>query len=151
GPGWLQLANPQAGYVYNWIINGQPQSGNPINPILYSGSSAVQFTAVAPNGCVTEMDQATIFTGNKDESTRKTRLLLFPNPGNGLVHIAGVESGPAQIRLTGMDGKVYMERILHDSENTFNTKGLPAGIYWLELKNQHSGFREQLKFVQLAD
>jgi hypothetical protein len=53
--------------------------------------------------------------------------------------------------MTGTDGKVYMERILQNGENTINTQGLPSGIFWLELENQNSGLRNRLKFVQLAD
>jgi hypothetical protein len=44
-----------------------------------------------------------------------------------------------------------MERKLQTDEKTINTQALPAGIYWLELENQHSGIRNRLKFVQLAD
>lgn len=150
GPGWLQLANPQAGYSYTWTVNGQPQTGNPVNPLLYNSGDVIQISAVAPNGCETEMDQATIFTGNKKELNH-TNVLLFPNPGKGRIQIAGMESGSTLIRITGTDGKLYMERKLQTDEKTINTQALPAGIYWLELENQHSGIRNRLKFVQLAD
>ncbi|HPI12757.1 MAG TPA: choice-of-anchor L domain-containing protein [Catalimonadaceae bacterium] len=151
GPGWLQLENPQTGYVYTWKVNGITQSGDPTEPLMYSPGDEIHFSAVAPNGCSREMDLEAIMTGNKKESEQKTGLVLFPNPGKGLMHIAGVESGPAQIRLTGTDGKVYMERNLRNGEITFNTQGLPAGIYWFEVKNQRSGQRNRLKFVKLAD
>lgn len=151
GPGWLQLANPQAGYLYKWFVNGQPQSGNPINPLMYNSGDVVLFSALAPNGCGTEMNQETIMTGNKKEQDPQGSLVLFPNPGKGLIQIAGRESGAGLIRLTGTDGKVYMERILQNGENTINTQGLPSGIFWLELENQNSGLRNRLKFVQLAE
>lgn len=80
-----------------------------------------------------------IFTGKSIPVSRIIR--VYPNPGSDKILLTGL-SGKSEIHFFNLEGKVAYFQAFEDSEE-IQTKNLPAGIYFLSVRNglQNFGLR----------
>ncbi|MFC4721384.1 T9SS type A sorting domain-containing protein [Geojedonia litorea] len=70
--------------------------------------------------------------GVNDSQTDYERLLVYPNPSNGKIHLSTPFQGVLNYELTDINGRVFQKGILEN--NTINYQ-LNSGLYLLQLKN----------------
>ena len=80
------------------------------------------------------VDTSTSVVNIKDQSQIK----IFPNPTRNLFYIEGIK-GNAQVQLFDVSGKLMQNKHLSpNTEKSIDCSQLPAGIYWLYLKEDNS-------------
>lgn len=81
--------------------------------------------------------------------SQQPSLSLRPNPAEDIVQIQGNLSneGPLQIRLLDLNGQVHRELVLENGLQPgfqLNVQDLPAGVYFLDLRNGSKGIQRKL-------
>jgi hypothetical protein len=66
-----------------------------------------------------------------EKEIMNSSLQIYPNPCNDFVYIKSVEPGPLKVQLMDIFGKSYF--IGYSKNNTLDMKGLPQGVYILNI------------------
>lgn len=74
-----------------------------------------------------------VFVVSVNENEKENHWNLFPNPTNELITLKGERNGTETIFIYSGDGKLIFNDKL--SENTIDVSDLPAGIYFLKIRN----------------
>lgn len=72
------------------------------------------------------------------------RVSIYPNPSTGIVHISGLQSGPTQLSIYDISGKLILERQIESHETSLLLDGITNGVYIMLLTNKHETFRKKL-------
>jgi Secretion system C-terminal sorting domain len=95
-------------------------------------------------------DSIAIGTGMSAAFERKSKMTVFPNPGNGQFHISfSIENFNQQewnFRITDLSGRTMMTGEV--AQNRFEVQALPSGVYQVEVFNAQHRFVEKLHIVR---
>jgi hypothetical protein len=78
------------------------------------------------------------------------KIHVYPNPGNGIFTIAAQTQqllGSADVM--GIDGKWFTTITLQDNTTTLNISDLPAGIYFIRLKNEEGIYIQTIQYIKM--
>jgi hypothetical protein len=77
-----------------------------------------------------------------------SKLTLFPNPAIDVLNIEIAHAGlqATLIEIVGIDGKVALRSVLHNTKNSISVSSLPKGIYLLRSNNGMS--ITNIKFIK---
>lgn len=80
---------------------------------------------------------AATFVSTRDFQAEPYDVVAFPNPSDGRIQVTGMEVHSA--RLFSASGALVMEQDTRGTHGavSFSMEGLPAGVYLLELRNDH--------------
>ncbi len=126
----------------NLIITGTPQAGDQFT--LFTGTSFKgSFTKIIPekpgenlmwnfSGGILKV----VSEGNAINNVNESELKIFPNPATDFVEIATESFSPGtQICITDLNGKSMIVKKSELNKTIIETSELPAGIYFVRLKN----------------
>ena len=88
------------------------------------------YVAAVNNGKIYKITTATL--GTQEDNLVTVR--IFPNPAHDRVFVEGLQTENARIGLIGTEGKIVLEGIKLDSENSFDVTGITPGVYYLSIK-----------------
>lgn len=148
----LQYADFQLGDENQWI-SSEPvfkpfylRTYDSYTEPLPSDTTYLRFrniTAVKPDGALLDlggMDAMVVFEGLPIVKTREaplSQLSVFPNPTDGQLRLHAPGRSWETVRLISPTGQALLQRQGHFAESLeLDLSGYPAGLYWLQLKNQ---------------
>lgn len=150
GPGWFLLINPQAQYQYQWTVNQQVSTANPIDTLWYNAGDQLQFSAQSPNGCASVFDSTALFTSIIPGSNPNgPQMQVYPNPTTEWIEVSGLTE-PTDIQIVLANGQVYPQGTFQRRIARLSTKGLPDGLYWIELHSPKTLFAHRKKLVKVS-
>ena len=116
---------------YEWFLNGNSHSSGTSN--LYISEPGSYTVIVSWNGCVSEESDAKAIIITGIEAVEKG-ITMYPNPvrDNLIVRIAQWQKN-MEIRVYTVEGKLKIRQSVQTHENTVDTRGLPKGIYMLQI------------------
>jgi hypothetical protein len=88
------------------------------------------YVAAVNNGKIYKITTATL--GTQEDNLLTVR--ISPNPAHDRVFVEGLQTENARIGLIGTEGKIVLEGIKLDSENSFDVTGITPGVYYLNIK-----------------
>ena len=77
-------------------------------------------------------------------------VLLYPNPFSGLLSIDNQLPGKPALRLRTYDsaGKKMDDYFLEKEDNGIDFQHLPAGVYFIEIREPAAGFRSMKRVIK---
>ncbi len=133
---------------YRWI--------NCATNTLVSGATSRSFTATAngsyaviittPNGCTDTSVCLTVSGVSVEENDWAAGIRIYPNPGNTLFIDLPENSATAQICVTDLSGRMYLNETLSVGNNELNTSELARGIYLLSIES--NGKKMQRRWIK---
>ena len=133
-------------YSYQWYLGGiaYPGATSPSLTLTVNGCYYLEITDI--HGCTSLSD--TICDMNVGLAEYEAGIFsIKPNPSPGFFTIVTpVNTGSGEIRITDVSGKlVYSDRWMENTTSkNVEVSGLGAGIYFLQLKTDHSVHTERL-------
>ncbi len=131
---------PPSACSFSWNV---PANAN------ISGSNTATLTTDAPgqyivsvknnaNGCITSAT-LTVWScvGINEETSVLANISVYPNPANQVLYLQAEQTynGLISVSLHNHLGQLVHATRLNDAENKINLEPLPAGVYYLTLKN----------------
>lgn len=116
-------------------------SGGPLN-VVFNNATSLYEPALLPESCA-----STVPVYGVEEKGNREELIVYPNPGNGVVSVK--RSGFDKTRLTIMDYKgkeVYRTDEEAWQEMTLHLNDLPNGLYLIRIENR-DGKNNAVKFL----
>ncbi|MCD6011230.1 MAG: hypothetical protein K0Q79_1092 [Flavipsychrobacter sp.] len=172
-PGWqnsLLIANLKLGVVYRLKLATGGQSVvsdtipyfrglgrfrdlaiSPDGTKIYVSADSVGTIKGAPGdkveplnkGCILEFTFSTTSVG---AATDAKRILLYPNPANGLFTLQLPEGvNAADVRVSNMLGALVYSGRVTDNKGIINLRGLPTGIYTVSVAGDHETWHNTLR------
>lgn len=89
------------------------------------------YVAAVNNGKIYKITTSTLGT----QENNLTQVRIYPNPASERVFIEGLEYADAKVELISTEGRKVLDEIKLDSENSFDITGIPAGVYYLNIKS----------------
>lgn len=129
-----QLCTPEE-WLIEWYFNGEPiVDGNGMPCIVPDASGAYHVVVVNEHGCASAPSQAVIVTstglpGSADEG----QVRLYPNPVDDGLFIAGLGTGPVELRVTDAKGRLTLHLHRHDPAARIPVSRLVPGTYILRI------------------
>lgn len=129
------LACDQAGFAYQWYLNGSPIPGATAQfySATQSGFYAVEITQ---NGC-SATSAVLNFTLIGVEETTAFFLSAWPNPSNGIIYLQSNEVMES-VSIVDIQGKWLDQLTPKSTQVTLKLEHLPAGLYMLKVKTPTS-------------
>ncbi|MEM9984014.1 MAG: T9SS type A sorting domain-containing protein [Bacteroidota bacterium] len=87
-------------------------------------------------------------------SSDVSALKAYPNPTQGVVHLdlPAMPAGQAQtITVLGASGQIYKQEVLAPSPSRIDLDGLPAGLYFIQVRNKDANTLQQARVVKLGE
>jgi len=155
---WLTNTSTGTQLNYHWDF-GDGMVDSVKNPVhVYSLPDTYQVSLTVGNSCFSDTHTQTIMTGpvglDKSKGLDKAAFTLFPNPAVDRLTIEweGVATaGPWTIRLLDVQGVLKTTFKYPGGEREpamLDLSAYPAGIYWIEMRDVHSGQLAHEKFVK---
>ncbi len=134
---------------YEWIANSSDTSAQFIGEpgSVYRFYSIVNLMNGASEGipatydAITEIDPARI-----ERIIEENRLVIYPNPGSGVINIRQEHAKQLHITLRSIHGQVLGEYDLSELENEIEVYHLPAGLYIIEMNQD--GVRRNVRWLK---
>ncbi len=137
------VAGAGSGYSINWYNNSTLFSTTTAPTTTYTkapGTDHITATVLPPTeGCYdsTGSNIATVSASTTGAPSRpspegKEVLRTYPNPLKDLLYVDDA-STQAEYKIRSVIGSAILQGILQQGSNTINVKGLPAGVYMLEV------------------
>ncbi len=105
---------------YKWKKSSVQPKGSPMIRLLFGDSAKVRTTAI------------------NEVSKPANSLKLYPNPSNGLVHIATEQNiDIAEVTVCDLSGKQILQQVTDNK--TFDIRALSAGMYVVQIKDMQNG------------
>ncbi|MBW8522963.1 PQQ-dependent sugar dehydrogenase [Chryseobacterium chendengshani] len=89
------------------------------------------YVAAVNNGKIYKITTSTLGT----QENQLTEVRIYPNPASERVFIEGLRYTDATIGLISTEGKIVLDAIKLDSENSLDITSIPAGVYYLNIKS----------------
>jgi hypothetical protein len=126
------------------------QDGSTGQTLTVVSTGQYSVTVTGTNGCTTLASvSVNPATGLPDETGQNTRIILYPNPGDGLFHIAAGEEVPAEVvvEIFNSQGQmVYGNRMAGWQLNTMpvDIRHLSRGMYHMMIRGEGLAYRAKL-------
>ncbi|KNB60171.1 PQQ-dependent sugar dehydrogenase [Chryseobacterium sp. Hurlbut01] len=89
------------------------------------------YVAAVNNGKIYKITTSTL--GTQENVFNGVR--IYPNPASERVFVEGIRSENTTIKLISTEGKIAIDNIKLDSENSFDITGITPGVYYLNIKS----------------
>lgn len=89
------------------------------------------YVAAVNNGKIYKITTSTL--GTQENVFNGVR--IYPNPASERVFVEGIRSENTVIKLISTEGKIAIDNVRLDSENSFNITGITPGVYYLNIKS----------------
>lgn len=89
------------------------------------------YVAAVNNGKIYKITTSTL--GTQENVFNGVR--IYPNPASERVFVEGIRSENTAIKLISTEGKIAIDNIKLDSENSFDITGITPGVYYLNIKS----------------
>ena len=127
-------ANPSTGQFYQWLFAGIPINGANQKSFLptQNGDYSV---VIGFDGCADTSAVQFVTVTNLAENLPKPFWKIYPNPVRDVLFLEG--EGIEEVRLLNVLGQIMYQSRIYTFCQTLQTKDLPNGVYWLEIKNKY--------------
>lgn len=129
---------------YQWLYEGDMIAGATGSSYTVSQNGDYQVVVSNAAGCT---DTSAIYTvsnvGIREQHPLAIQVSVYPNPAQDIVHVQSPV--PVRLRLGGLEGKVLRET---DVRNSLSLKGISAGMYLLEIRDQEGYLIKTVKLVK---
>ncbi len=133
--GYVLSTSVPAGSL-QWYRNNAPVSGATSDSVTVTAGGSYT-VAVNLNGCVVFSDSVVIDLGISTSNT-PLGLRIFPNPVRQTLHVYVHNSGiETSAKVLDMSGAVHLVQIFNTSDHELQLTNLPAGVYILQVSNEH--------------
>jgi hypothetical protein len=128
------FAFPNSGFSYQWFMNGNivPSAINEFFVVSLIGNYSV--TIMDANGCSTSSsDFSYSNTSSMEEESILNKILVYPNPGNGIVNLTinNPMSNHFNIRVYDLLGRCLFNKTNNQNELQLDLTNLSSGQYHL--------------------
>lgn len=89
------------------------------------------YVAAVNNGKIYKITTSTL--GTQENVFNGVR--IYPNPASERVFVEGIRSENTTIKLISTEGKIGIDNVKLDSENSFDITGIIPGVYYLNIKS----------------
>ncbi|WP_439478978.1 PQQ-dependent sugar dehydrogenase [Chryseobacterium aquaticum] len=89
------------------------------------------YVAAVNNGKIYKITTSTL--GTQENVFNGVR--IYPNPASERVFVEGIRSENTAIKLISTEGKIAIDNLKLDSENSFDITGITPGVYYLNIKS----------------
>ena len=89
------------------------------------------YVAAVNNGKIYKITTSTL--GTQENVFNGVR--IYPNPASERVFVEGIRSENTAIKLISTEGKIAIDNVKLDSENSFDITGITPGVYYLNIKS----------------
>jgi len=89
------------------------------------------YVAAVNNGKIYKITTSTLGT----QENVFNGLRIYPNPASERVFVEGIRSENTTIQLISTEGKMVINNVKLDSENSFDITGITLGVYYLNIKS----------------
>jgi len=89
------------------------------------------YVAAVNNGKIYKITTSTL--GTQENVFNGVR--IYPNPASERVFVEGISSENTTIKLISTEGKIAIDNVKLDSENSFDITGITPGVYYLNIKS----------------
>jgi len=89
------------------------------------------YVAAVNNGKIYKITTSTL--GTQENVFNGVR--IYPNPASERVFVEGIRSENTAIKLISTEGKIAIDNVKLDSENSFDITGIIPGVYYLNIKS----------------
>ena len=90
------------------------------------------FVAAVNNGKIFKITTGTLGT---QENDNLAQIKVYPNPASKKVFIEGLKDKDISVEIISFDGRKVMESAKIENDNSINISGIPAGVYFINLKS----------------
>lgn len=129
-----------AAFAYQWYFNGSQIPGATSQSYTATQTGTYQVRITDANGCVYMYSALLDFavTSAAELFTAATKLTLYPNPSNGIVHIAGdfISEKNYTVTVTDAVGHVVMQTT---NQQSIDLSPLADGIYFVSVSSEQKG------------
>lgn len=102
------------------------------------------YVAAVNNGKIYKITTSTL--GTQENVFNGVR--IYPNPASERVFVEGIRSENTTIKLISTEGKIGIDNVKLDSENSFDITGITPGVYYLNIKSGDSKEYSQKLIIQ---
>ncbi len=124
--------------TYQWYLNGQLLAGETAQTITATSDGVYVVRITDSNGCVYQYSKGFLKgtiptpTGIQEQAVTSD-LLIYPNPGQGLVHLEYPETGRTKdIRVYDVYGRQVFQV---KDQNTVDLTGMAQGVYYITVSS----------------
>ncbi|MEL7422841.1 MAG: T9SS type A sorting domain-containing protein [Bacteroidota bacterium] len=111
------------------------------------GETAVSLLGSGPSAAEGFHRSAVSIVVSTEAPTEDWALRVFPNPTTQWLQVELPEAGEFEAQLNATNGQLLWQSHLQPLSNQINLNKLPAGIYWLRIRNE-KGEQQSFKVVK---
>lgn len=128
---WIEGIGSTEGFLHSFYLEGIDE-GHELNCLTYNGDFIYQ----NPESWLTD---CFVFTDIEDEMSFHNRIIISPNPSNGIFYLNNDFDHTKTILIYSIFGNFIIEKPLNKNSYTIDLSGFNPGIYMLIIENTISG------------
>jgi hypothetical protein len=143
------LTTDASGLSHQWLLNGNPIAGatNPTYEPTESGDYSVVVSNA--NGCEATSEEILVTVVATEEESGFEKMAILPNPFHDffLLQLQSNQALRFEMTLTDAKGQTILKEQLNANgffEKKYQLPNIPAGLYFIAIKNEQGEWTEQL-------